>query len=126
MSELKNPATQAERRAILKNDRDATTFHRLAQIDLQLEGGRFANVTGAAQTVDYPRLPNGPWSDGPRVPDEPPLGYRVDDLEPTGEAREVAASLAVAEAPLSELVPSSDAGVETATATPKRKWKRRI
>lgn len=74
------------------------TYHSRAMTDADAPGGRFAAITksavsGKSPTVEYPRQPAGPWGYGPRVPDEAPLGYSVSDLEPVGEAHEIAASL---------------------------------
>jgi hypothetical protein len=52
-------------------------------------GGRFAKQEGARPQVigtdpipKYPQLPSGPWSGDDPVPDEPPLGYRIDEMIP--------------------------------------------
>jgi hypothetical protein len=43
-------------------------------------------------SLDMPRLPaSSPWSSSGGT--EPPLGYRIDDLEPTGTPAEVAESM---------------------------------
>lgn len=102
-----NPTTQRERAEIVKNerklrrgDREASTYHAQAMAGLDEPGGRFAqarHVTGSAPSVEYPKLPgNSPWSGDP-VPPEEPLGYSVNDLEPTGEAHELAQSQAIGE-----------------------------
>jgi hypothetical protein len=76
---------QEEKRRVLENDRKAT-FFQFAQSAATEIGGRFA--TQAKQTVvgttpsPYPQLPSSsPWAGPDPVPDEPPTGYRVDDLE---------------------------------------------
>jgi hypothetical protein len=61
------------------------------------EGGRFAkttptNVIGSSP-VSYPKLQSGPWSDQPMPPEEPPLGFSVDEVPIVGESFEVEASL---------------------------------
>lgn len=93
---LKNDSSQAERRAVLKNERETSTFFAQAQIGLSLEGGRFAqevHFSGSAPSVEYPRLPaSSPWASDP-VPPEEPTGVAVDALEPCGTAAEIAASL---------------------------------
>jgi hypothetical protein len=92
---------QAERRRVLVQDADlrrqqqASTF--LAQTHIDDAGGRFAAVNaaiivGSEPVVKYPQLPeNNPWRSDP-VPDEPPLGYRIDampELEPSSPAAQV-------------------------------------
>jgi hypothetical protein len=95
-----NGTPQAERRQVLENDRKASTYFAHAQADAELDlGGRFKAVhtttfTGADPTVAVPQQPLGShWHCDP-CGQEPPLGYRVDDFEPTGEKFEVAASMA--------------------------------
>jgi hypothetical protein len=86
---------KAERRK-LAGSTTATTYHQRAKADLQLEDqGRWtksATVTGATRVRQYPAA-SRPWNDPVQVPQEPPLGYAINDLETTGEAHEVAASL---------------------------------
>src|SRR5262249_49720888 len=85
--------SQAERRRILAEDRRRSTYHAHAN-DVEVEmGGRFAKlrttqVTGSGAVVAYPKLPNGPWGEGPQVGDEPPLGCDVNAVEPVGEVHE--------------------------------------
>jgi hypothetical protein len=75
------------------HQRMGTTFHQFAQSAANEIGGRFAaenkqHVVGSTPIPDYPQLPaSSPWSRD-FVPDEMPLGYRIDDgpdrsLEPT-------------------------------------------
>jgi hypothetical protein len=84
-----NPTSQEQRAATLRE------MHSVVSPEA---GGRFAHrliehINTRGPTLEYPRLPSGsPWS-GPQVGDEPPLGYSVEDLEPTGEPHEVAAGL---------------------------------
>jgi hypothetical protein len=82
----RNDSSQAERRAILKQDREASSYAAHAQNAVDLNpGGRFAAskaaVVGKAPVPQYPTIPSGPWS----APDpsglEPSLGYSVDQLE---------------------------------------------
>jgi hypothetical protein len=74
---------------------EPTTFHQLAGVDAQLEGGRFAQdriVSGSAPSVEYPRLPaSSPWS-GPQPGPEEPLGWSVAEVPICGEPHEVARS----------------------------------
>lgn len=58
-----NPASQAERKAVLEND----TYNARAQNTVDDAGGRYAKitpttVTGATPTPQYPKIPSGPWS----------------------------------------------------------------
>jgi len=80
--------SQAEKRAILKQDRGTTFFER-SQLDLALESqGRFRNVTSAtvvgATPHAVPRMPaNSPWATGidQLTGKEPPLGYSINEVE---------------------------------------------
>jgi hypothetical protein len=116
-----NPSSQSERQRILREERQRlrappapTTLRDLARVDEILGAqGRFATeaaVTGSDPAALYPRVPNDtPWSMQNAV--EPPLGYSVEEVDPVGEAHEVAASRGVAraatapEAPLSSVDP---------------------
>jgi hypothetical protein len=110
-------ATQKEKAEILRNDQlVASTF--LSHTHNNDEGGRYAkpmNVIGSTPTVDYPRLPSGPWADPVQVPPEEPLGFSVEDHEPVGTIQEIQASLDgttntvadVAASPCGEVVVSS-------------------
>jgi hypothetical protein len=95
-----NPASQAERALAVEQERLARlTNTRVAYGDVvdPPATGRWAKPQ---QNPDpsrlYPRLPEGnsQWG-GPQVPEEPPLGYSVNDLEPVGELHELAAGAAV-------------------------------
>jgi hypothetical protein len=80
--------------SIVVERRDTMFGRALAEQDTV--GGRFASVTktrviGGAS--DYPTLPaSSPWSSNP-VPDEPGLGYRIDDHPAVGEAFEIEKNL---------------------------------
>jgi hypothetical protein len=106
-----NEATQAERRAVLKND----TYFSRAQATIGDElGGRFKPlsktvVVGVPQVPRQP--PNSVWS-GDVVPPEPPLGYSVHDMVPTGTPSEGAASIAA------ELQKAIEVGGQVARASP--------
>jgi hypothetical protein len=96
-----NETSQSDRRKVLENDRQVrSTYFEHAQSDPDLEmGGRFSRVnpstvTGTAPGPEYPRLPSGPWSEGPGGGPEPPLGIDINAQEPTGEKHEVEASTA--------------------------------
>ena len=89
---------QKERRA-LTGSTTTTTFRDMANLDLSL-GGRFAvpgskpDVSGSEEITRYPRLPpSNPWSSD-LVGVEPPLGWSVEDQEPTGTFEEIEASIA--------------------------------
>ena len=95
---MTNKSDRAER-AALAGSTGTMTYHSRAAVEQTLEtGGRFADkvslVVGETPAVQYPRLPAGsPWAGDP-VGLEPPLGFSVDAMEPTGEAHEIQASLA--------------------------------
>jgi len=83
---------QRERRKVMENDRKVmATYHSHAQSSIDDErGGRYA-TEGSKQTVigsspiAYPQQPStSPWHSDP-CPPEPPLGYSVEEMEPTGE-----------------------------------------
>lgn len=90
--------SQAERRRILAEDR-MSTYHALAQSSIDDErGGRYAAASRPATfvgagPVSYPKLPeDSPSNQLAKMPDEPSLGYSVDDQDPIGEAFEQEAS----------------------------------
>jgi hypothetical protein len=123
-NQFSNSSSMAERRRILQQEQASTLFER-ARVAEQLDGERSKSaVTGTKPTQDFPAIPSGPWSStyGQLRP-EPPLGYSVEDQEPTGEAFEVARSLeelaASSSAPSSasspEAVETSDAAIPTAS-----------
>ena len=101
-------AEQALRRDVLRNDQQSnlrpgdyepSTMHEMSRLSNDLEGRHSARdyLSGSAQATDYPAIPSGPWSsDYARVPDEPPLGFDMNAVEPTGTPAEVAASIVAA------------------------------
>ena len=115
---MSNKLDQNDRRAIAGST-TGTTYHKLAQIDQELElGGRYREketITGSERTTDYRRLPEGSFWAGDPVGLEPSLGYSVDDLEPVGTYAEVQASLELGglSAPV-DMIPGS----ETAASSP--------
>jgi hypothetical protein len=114
MSDLKNDRTQAERRAVLKNDRAPTTYHQLAGVDQALEGGgRFGKVeyiSGSEPSSQYPRLPAlSPWSGSGDVGLEPPTGVAIDAMEAVGTPAEVSASLSQFAEPAGPVAPAKRA-----------------
>jgi hypothetical protein len=93
MAEYRNEASQAERKAVLEND----NYHTRAQNTLDESGGRYTkltptNVTGTA-SAQVPKLPeSSPWATDDPTGVEPPLGFSVDEMQPTGTPVEVAKS----------------------------------
>jgi hypothetical protein len=85
-------------RKALAGSTTTQTYHSRAVADLELENrGRHATkgatVTGSARVPLYPAA-SGPWNDPVQVPDEPPLGYSVqDEVEVVGTPKEVEESL---------------------------------
>jgi hypothetical protein len=129
---MHNPAvefSQSQKRKILAEDRDRMASyldHARASADDD-RGGRFAaaspnrTVIGTAP-IAYPQQPStSPSNQMAMMPDEPPLGYSVNDQEPTGEAFEVAASIGTS--PAAEDVADVGGGLPQAAsgrpATPK-------
>ena len=108
-------AEQALRRDVLRNDQQSnlrpgdyepSTMHEMSRLSNDLEGRHSARdyLSGSAQATDYPAIPSGPWSsDYARVPDEPPLGFDMNAVEPTGTPAEVAASIVALCLPLLRL-----------------------
>jgi hypothetical protein len=93
-----NPAdeiSQREKRRILAEDRQvrSTYLHHAESSVDDDRGGRFAAIEKSATVVgaspiSYPAQPsNSPWARDP-VPDEPALGYDVNQIEPVGELHE--------------------------------------
>lgn len=71
--------------AFRQSAHEGSTYFSRASADDDAPGGRWAkpspHVTGS--TALAPMLPAPDWSQA-RVPDEPPLGFRVDDLPDLG------------------------------------------
>jgi hypothetical protein len=81
-------------------------------------GGRFAAVgvtTVVGQTPNpYPALPdNNPWRSDP-VPDEPPLGYRIDAVPELEQP-----STGLLHSPVEQLGDSTTGGAAPLTASPR-------
>ena len=95
MTAYQNKSSQAERKQVLRNDarvRSGSTF--FDHTHNNDEGGRYAkpmNVTGSTPTVEYPRLPSGPWADPVQIPPEEPLGYGISEAPIVGEPHEIEA-----------------------------------
>jgi|SRR6516165_7983731 hypothetical protein len=98
-----NESSQAERRAMLKQDR-ASTFFARAMASMGEELGRYSHlgkeqvVTGSKPVPQFPRIPSGPWSEPCPSGTSPPLGYSVDAMEPV----EAPSVLAISEGPSGE------------------------
>ena len=101
--------SQSERRRILAEGRRAkSTYHSVAASSADDErGGRYAaasskpTVTGSSP-IAYPQQPTGsPWASDP-LPNEPPLGYSVEEMEPIGEPHELEASRKAADVEAAE------------------------
>jgi hypothetical protein len=80
---------QEESRRVFAQDQSlpnqATTFHQFAQADAETPRGRFTQVD-AATVVGANPFPNYPAAAAHQrdpVPDEPALGYAIDDLNPS-------------------------------------------
>jgi hypothetical protein len=84
---------QKLRSETMENDRkvreQGSTFLDFARSSINDEsGGRFARsqpqtIVGSTPGPSYPMLPaSSPWHGSDPVPDEPPLGFAVDALEP--------------------------------------------
>ena len=104
--ENKERAQIMKAEAALRDQERAATMHGFAEAEFSQPRGRFTEAEGKQFVVGstpLPKYPAGgaPWSDADPVPDEPPLGYRVDDLEPTGSALSPAATDDPANAPSS-------------------------
>jgi hypothetical protein len=118
--------SQAERRRIMAEERRLRTYHGVAASSVDDEkGGRYAG-SGSKQTIvgsspiSYPRIPSGPWSKN-EMPDEPSLGYSVEDHDPVGELHEQRASTSAA--PGVEVGP---VGQNTGPAAGSNKFRRRF
>jgi hypothetical protein len=100
------------RRQEREQQAQGSTF--LAHTHVDDAGGRFAvvhetTIVGSSLVTKYPQLSSGPWAGPDIVPPEPPLGYRINDVEPTGSSPcGEATGPASADAP-SAAAPSADA-----------------
>ena len=107
-----NPTSQAERAATLRE------MHSVVSPEA---GGRFAqrmieHINTRGPTLEYPRLPSGPWSQ-PQPPPEEPLGFSVEDMPVMGEPLEAEAAarlLSVEAAGLVSPLPGAEADLSTA------------
>jgi hypothetical protein len=120
---------QQERRTIITNEQSklrpgdsaASTMFEMSRLANDLEGRQSARdyLAGQDEGVFYPKLPaTSPWSgSGPQPGPEEPLGYSVNDLLPTGEPHEVAASIAELSATVS-VAEADNGGAPLAAASP--------
>jgi hypothetical protein len=83
---------QADRRKTLENDRlvreqqRASTYAAFAAADEEFHHGRFHQMSGATHVVGSTQRPEYPQAAPPwqedLVPNEEPLGHRVDEMQP--------------------------------------------
>jgi hypothetical protein len=94
-----NEATPDERLQVHKDTMPKTTFASFAEAFADEDrGGRFkpetrTHVIGSAPIPKYPELPASSPSHHDPVPDERPLGYSIDEMQPLGTEAEVQASI---------------------------------
>ena len=116
-------------RATLENDRkvrEGSNYHSLARSGADDErGGRFASVNKAsvsrteAATL-YPGRPaTSQWGGVDPIPDEPPLGYEIDQQEATGEIFEQEQSMRNAS---SRAASGEDAAPSSSGSPTVREW----
>src|SRR5262249_53304186 len=94
-----DPEDQAERRRVLANDArlrdqshngDTGTYlsHTHSEVGGRFAGTEHQTITGVVSPSPPPLPANSPWHGSDPVPDEPPLGYRIDTMpaleNPTG------------------------------------------
>ena len=85
---LSSREEQIERRRVFAQDQSlrASTFHQHAISDAETPRGRYSAISNA-QVVGATAVPNYPAASAHQADPcgtEPPLGYRVNDLEPLG------------------------------------------
>jgi hypothetical protein len=96
-----NETSQAERRAILDAERSASTYHQFATSEADPVHDRFEEISGSSVTGATRYLPQpetSPWASD-SVGQEPPLGFPIDQMEPTGTHTEIEQSLREASSP---------------------------
>jgi hypothetical protein len=114
-NDFRNQSSQAERRAILRQDRDASTYHAQAKLSEQLDAARYkSTIVGNEESVRYPAA-SGPWS-GPQPGPEEPLGVDLNAFEPVGTP---SLSQISGSAPSGPLEPDVDDGVAPSAAPPR-------
>jgi hypothetical protein len=84
-------ASPEEKAAILQNEKRLNTRVAMSSLLDPPAGGRFAKPSPPVDPAKLyaPLPPSSPWGSGPQVGLEPPLGFSVNDLEPTGELHEL-------------------------------------
>jgi hypothetical protein len=107
--------TQADKRAVLDNDRRVAAYADVVELFNPQPGGRFA--IGAQQPVtQVPRQPpHSPWHHDP-VGLEPPLGYSVNEMVAVGTPAEVEASIRQLEAATRPSTPTSPCSARPSVA----------
>jgi hypothetical protein len=104
MATIFDPGSQAEKLALLRQDRPGSTMFQQARADVEMaQGGRFGavsktTVTGSVPSQQVPRQPATAWVND-RLPDEPPLGYEINAVEPVGTYQEIQQSIQQTQAP---------------------------
>jgi hypothetical protein len=94
-----NDTTPDERLQVHKDSMPKTTFSTFAEAFADEDrGGRFkpeqaTHVIGTTPIPKYPELPASSPSHHDVVPDEPPLGFSVDEMTPVGSQQEIQASI---------------------------------
>ena len=131
---IHDDVTQKDKLAVLRNEqqlRKASTYHALASAAAdELAGGRFAQSSNrqtviGASPISYPQLPEGnPFKCDP-VGMEPPLGYKIDDMDAVGERHEIERSQASAAASVDAAVaPTSSIGGGSVGVNKSKRWRR--
>jgi len=85
---LSSQEEQAERRRVFADQslpKQASTFHQHAQADADTPRGRFSAVSASyvVGTTGSPQYPAAAAHQRDPCGPEPPLGYRIDELEPS-------------------------------------------
>jgi hypothetical protein len=106
---MSDEPTQAEKRAVLENDRRVRGVAYSDVVDLYDDTrphGRFALGTSAVGNQVPRQPPHSPWFET-RFNGPEPLGYSVDEMEPVGTPAEVARSVEAATRPSAPTSPCS-------------------
>ena len=102
----------------------ATTMHAFAVAEASIDTGRYSAATGKPSVTGSTPIPQYPAAAAHQrdpVPDEPSLGFSVNDLEPSMASVSPAVEQTgapAAEAPPSGVEPPSPDDVETSTGAP--------
>jgi hypothetical protein len=113
-STITSDVTQTERARVIKETNTRVAYARV--VDPQPQGRWAKSGQSQDPATWYPHLPsNNPWSSDP-VPNEEPLGYCIDQMDPIGDTFEVnPPSIAMPCAPLMAADPITARGQPTAT-----------